>query len=234
MKKTLIPRAILFLTSVLVFGQNKPDIPDGEVIRYKTLLGRRGEEVEYSSQSIYRITEENQEYYLLKSRSPGQSTETKISIDSFIPIAMNKTVYGERSDINTSISLLTEPYLSPDEIALIDTNDMANVLRAYPFDTPRDMTLIFLGQGGNEMNDMSFRIIFRGEETISLNNREYKAWKLELKAELDGAMAFFASMIPKTYLWFSREDSRHLLKMTGSRGPGAENAITLEMISYTR
>jgi len=151
-----------------------------------------------------------------------------------IPVAVNKTVYGERSDINTSISLLNEPLLSADEIALIDTSDMANILRAYPFDNPREMTLVFLGQGGDDMNGMSFHIIFRGEETINLNGRNYESWKLEMKADLDGAMAFFASMIPKTYLWYSREDSRHLLKMTGSRGPGAENAMTLEMISYTQ
>lgn len=220
------------LTTVL-FSQDFPVIPDGEVIRYKTLMGKRNSRIEYSSQSIYRIREENRDFFLVKTNSSDQLTETRITTDSFIPVALNKTVYGQRSDINTNVSLLKEPQLSPDEIAVLDTNDLANVLRAYPFTNPRDMNLIFLATG-QEMENMSFSVTYIGEETITLNNRQYDSWKLEMKAEMSGAMALFSSMIPKTYMWFSKEDSRHLLKMTGSRGPGAENAITLEMISYTK
>ncbi|MBN2658507.1 MAG: hypothetical protein JXR86_15715 [Spirochaetales bacterium] len=232
--KSILLCFLILLIHPLLYSQNIPSIPDGEVIRYKTVVGKRNGETEYSSQSISLISEENREFYLVRSSSSAQSTETMITADTFIPVSMSKRIYGERSDIATTVALLNEPRLSADEIAVLDTNDLANILRAYPFENPRDMNLLFLGQGGEEMSSMSFRIIFNGEETVSLNNREYDAWKLEMKADLSGAMALFSSMIPKTIMWFSKEDSHHLLKMTGSRGPGADNVVNLEMISYTK
>lgn len=224
----------LILSSFFPLWANSfPLIPDGEVIRYKTIRGKRGEDVQYSSQSIYRINEEGMDFYLIKSNSPDQLSETRLTVEGFIPLSVTKQQFGGRSDIITATELTSVPPVDSHEIPLLDMEDLAHVLRAYPFDNPQDMEILFLGQNGEGMEDMTFRILYEGEETISLGNRQIEAWKLELKADLSGAMRLFAAMIPKTYMWFSQEPSRHLLKMSGSEGPGADKEFSLEMISYT-
>lgn len=233
MKKTILLLLILIGSHCIIFSRDLPRIPDGEIIRYKTTVGRKGEKIEYSNQSITIINDGGEEYYLVKYRSGDQISETKINSLSFIPLAMDITYFGKRSNVQRTTSLLKAPVLQDDEIALLDINNLSHVLRAYPFEDPRDFRILILGQGSEDMSSMSLRIEFVKEDTISLNNREIKTWKLEMKADFEGAMALFAGMVPKTYLWFSQDPSRHLVKMTSSRGMGSDNAIIQEMISYS-
>lgn len=237
MKKIAVFTGIYLLVIGSLSAQSllsDPGIPDGETIRYKTLRGRKGENIEYSSQSIYKMNEEGNQYYRIQSHSMDLAIETRLDADIFVPVSISKHVSGGRSEIQSRTELVTPPRLNTNEIAILDMSDLTHVLRAYPFDNPQDMKLLFLGEGGEQMGDMEFWIRFDEEETITLNNRNYAAYKLEMKAELSGAMALFSGMIPKTQLWFSREDSHHLLRMESREGPGADKAIVLEMISYTK
>lgn len=232
MKKILIPLLFIF-TAALCGGSNIPLIPEGEVIRYRTTKGRRGQEVEYSSQSISFVSEGGKDFYLIKTDSPDRQIETKIIRESFIPLFSQSRINGNRSDVVRTTSLSSVPSISSEEIALIDMNDLAHVLRAYPFENPKDMNLVILGQG-EDMGGMTFRIVYEGEDTVDLTGSSIKTWKLQLKADFEGALSLFSAMMPKTYLWFSQAASRHLVKMTGSEGPGADKEITLEMISYSK
>lgn len=234
MKTVVITIILTIIPLINAFCGDFPRIPDGEVIRYRTIKGKKNGETEYSSQAAYRIEDEKGEYFLIKSSSPNVLTETLVTAGDFTPLSMKRQYFGTRSDIQSTTTISRLPELADNEIALIDTADLAIALRAYPFENPEDMNLLFLGQGAEEMENMGFRIIYRGEEKVEIDGKGFESWKLELKTDFQGAMAIFSSMVPKTYFWFSREPSRHLLKMTGSRGPGSGNEITVEMISYTK
>ncbi len=209
-------------------------IPDGEAIRYKSSRGKDGENIEYSSQSIYRIIKDGMEYYEVKAHSIDQASETLFTVDNLIPMSVHTYTYGAKAELETSTELKTEPIIGENEIPILEMPDIAHVLRAYPFEDPQDMQLLFLGQGGDEMGEMVFWILFKEEVTITLDGNNYESYKLELKAQLSGAMKLFSGMIPKTYMWFSKEDSHHMLRMEGSEGPGADKEILVEMISYTK
>jgi len=157
-----------------------------------------------------------------------------LTVESLILIKIEKHIYGDRSEIQSGTELLSLPILNDNEIPILDMSDMAHVLRAYPFNNPIDMKLLFLGESGDEMGDIAFWIKYIDEDRISLNSQDYESYKLELKAELSGALKLFSGMIPKTFLWFNKESPHYLLKMEGSEGPGADNAIRVEMISYTK
>ena len=235
MKKNLILLLLYLITAGNLLAQSPlvdPQIPNGETIRYSTVKGKG--DIQYSSQSIYRIMENDVEYYLIKSHSLDQSSESRIQIDQYMPISVNKLTHNSRADFKTSTELLSVPQLNENEIVALDLADLAHILRAYPFNNPRDMQLLFLGQGSEENESMTFKILFSKEEVITIQSKEYDSYKLEFKPELSGAMALFSAMIPKNYFWFSRESPHYLLKFEGSEGPGANNKIKMEIISYTK
>lgn len=209
-------------------------IPHGEAIRYKSARGKDGRDIEYSSQSIYRIVKDQRQYFEVKAHSIDRASETIFTLNRLIPLSVKTYIYGSRGELETSTELKSEPQIGENEIAILEMSDLSHVLRAYPFEDPRDMQLVFLGQGGESMGEMSFWILFEKEETLTLDGVNYESYKLELKAQLSGAMKIFSAMIPKTYMWFSKEDSHHMLRMEGSEGPGADKAIVVEMVSYTK
>lgn len=237
MKKRILAVAFCLSISLALIAQSNlkdPGIPDGETIRYRTFKGKDGLDIEYSSQSVFLITEEDTEYYRIKSNSIKQLDETLVTVGSFIPVRVEKHIYGKRNETRNLIELITIPQILDNEIPILDMTDMAHILRGYPFEAPKDMKLLFLGQGSDGMGDMAIWIKFVAEESITLNNNAYRTYKLELKPELSGAMKIFSGLIPKTFLWFNKDDAHHLLRMEGSEGPGADNTIIVEMISYTK
>ena len=229
MKRVLIILLTLFTLNLSAQSALKdPMIPQGETIRYR--LTQR-EEQEFSYQIVTQNEFDGKQYYQVENQSVKEVTKSRILRDPMIPLYGEKHLYSGRAESQSTQELLSIPQLEENEIGLLDMNDMAFLLRGFPFDKPREMELTLLDQQAGESPGMAFRVFFRGKEKLSIDGIEYEAYKLEMKAELKGAMALFSGMIPKTYFWYDQKNAHRLLKFTGSGGPGTDEML-MEMVDY--
>jgi hypothetical protein len=223
-----ITLTLLVLTVNAQSALEDPQIPQGETIRYRNT---QKDKQEFSYQIVNFVNLEGQEYYLVENQSVEEISKSRILKDIFLPVYIEKHHYAGRAESVSTKELLSIPELQKEELGILDMTDMAFLLRGYPFDKPQDMFMTLLDQKPEDSAGMTFKVIFRGKDNVTIDGKDYKAYKLEMKADLEGAMSLFSGMIPKTYLWYDQQGSHTLLKFTGSGGPGTDEML-MEMVDY--
>jgi hypothetical protein len=207
-----------------------PGIPDGEEIRYQTTSG---DDVSYSLLRVSLGTSEVGEVFLVENRDDEIRRVVTVRRDGLIPLESSSLSQVNRSAYESSTRLLQAPATGEDEVFVLSVEDISFLLRGYPFDSPRRLTLHLLGQSGED-GGFSLDVVYRREESLDVLGREYQAHKLELVTSLPGAMAIFRGAIPKTFLWFNAEAPHQLLRYEGSAGFGSGDELVTEMVSYRR
>ncbi len=207
-----------------------PGIPDGEEIRYIT---RSEDETSFSTTLVTHDTSELGTLYIVSDRDDERERLVTISRPGMIPLSSDSLSRVNQAAYESRTRLIEAPVVGNDEIFALGNDDLSFLLRGYPFDSPRRLSLHFLGQSGEE-SGFSLDVVHRRQERIELESGSYQAHKLELVANLPGAMSIFRAAIPKTFLWFNAEAPHQLLRFQGSAGFGDNSEIVTEMISYRR
>jgi hypothetical protein len=216
--------------SSIVPALSDPGIPDGEEIRYISTVG---DEVSYSTLRVRHESRDDIQLFMVENIDAENERQVLITRRGMIPLESNSLSRVDNATYENSTRLLRAPTVSGEEIFVLSIDDLTFLLRGYPFDDPRRLALRILGQGGAD-EGFSLEVVYRRKERIEVQGVEYQAHKLELVANLPGAMALFRGAIPKTFLWFSDEAPHQLLRYEGGAGFGSSDELVTEMISYRR
>jgi hypothetical protein len=213
----------IFANSVLASQTiQDPGFQDGEFARYKITIG---EEIEFSTQTI----KVQNDSYAIETETELSKQLTLLNRDNLFPYLIERSERVNGSEFTSRTEVLKNPQITSDEVFIMEIGDLIHVLRGYPFEDPRTLRIHVLGQDAEEGN-FSLDVKFRRTENIDVNGKRYRAYKLELVANIGGPFSLFAGFFPKTFFWYSEESPHILLKYEGTGGFGEEGKRIVELL----
>lgn len=207
-----------------------PGIPDGETIIYTV---HEKEEESAVRQEIRRVSDGGGAFYKVFSWSDERDYELTLRAADMVTLRSASRSRVNGADYSSETVLYQLPAIAGDEILVLNSQELLYMLRGYPFASPRDLKIRFIGQSGND-SPFSLEVRFVKEERVTIEDRQIAAYKLKLDVRLSGILKLVAGLFPKTYFWYSVETPHYLVRYEGSAGGigGGDDQI-IEIASYS-
>ena len=195
-----------------------PGISSGEMAVYGVQV-----EGEYSQliERVFIREDEGVDYYEIVSESDEETTTVNIDRSTMLPFYINTVTRSPRFTSEESTIITLQPGFDYDVIMILGFNELAYLLRGYPFEAEPTIGVDFLMSAGEDNGVFDFDIFVRfiDIETLSVGEKQVECYKLELRFRASGIMRVLNGMMPKTYFWYSVEPPHILIAYEGSSGP---------------
>lgn len=220
--KFLLVLIIILLCSA-VYGVSPlvdPRIPNGESLRYRII---KGDEISYSTQKIFQENDGSGLIYSVFTKSDTQESKLLLNSSGLVPFKSSVVNRLNGAEYSSETVIQKMPELSSDYIAIIGFEDLVHVLRGFPFEKNKELKMVIIGQ---KQDDKMFSMDIRYQklETIKIDGVSYQTHKLELIPQMPGFLKIIGGLFPKTYFWYSTENSHILIRYEGSAGFGEGSA----------
>jgi len=223
MKRSIL--FILFLIIPLViYGQvilTNPGIPEKETVIYTQITDGKLETVKYTLENK---SVDNKSWLEYRFFSNKRDVFIKLNSDDLSTFYSESWDRQEDSTVHRYNEILVNrKHADEGELLITDMEGFLIGLRGFPWGDYTSARIVFLGRSGGFLPELKIK----GQESININNINYKCWKVQL-----GMKGVLGAVFPKSYFWFSAETPHYLVRSEAAGMPGSSKII-LEIESYT-
>ncbi len=158
----------------------------------------------------YRIWRTQSYFYFEDSRLiPYQVKSVLKDKSGKIVETIEKFYDRENKEITCKINHKIESFEFKEDI--VDKENLGICLGNYPFEEKRDFVFHLLT---HEPTLYKITLKYRGQETVTVEDKEYECHKIEMIPDL-GLLNIFGAFVPKTYFWYETKAPHEFVKYEG-------------------
>jgi hypothetical protein len=158
----------------------------------------------------YRIWSTRSYFYLEGTRLiPYQVKSVLKNKEEKIVKTVEKFYDRENEEIICTINGKTKRFDLLEDI--VDKENLGVSLNNYPFEEKRDFVFHLLT---HEPTLYKITLKYRGEETITVGDKEYECHKIEMIPDL-GLLNILGAFVPKTYFWYETKAPHEFVRYEG-------------------